>query len=141
MKSENKTVRLRPHHLLCLLHYTGRGYDEAFTAQMDRLSNDLRERPETEIVLRPGADCLCEHCPNLLCGVCTSGKPDRYDAAVTRLCGLYDGEAISWQKAAEDVRENIIGHGLMKEVCGDCEWAELCQKSDRKTKCGGDMAT
>ena len=35
------TVRLRPHHLLCLLSYIGRGYSPAFSANMTRVARRL----------------------------------------------------------------------------------------------------
>ena len=32
------TIRLRPHHLLWVVTYVGRGYSPAFTANMTRIS-------------------------------------------------------------------------------------------------------
>ena len=31
------TIKLRAHHLLCLLTYVGKGYSPAFTANYDRV--------------------------------------------------------------------------------------------------------
>ena len=35
------TVRLRAHHLLCLLTYVGKGYSPAFTANYDKMVKRL----------------------------------------------------------------------------------------------------
>ena len=37
------TVRLRAHHLLCLLTYVGKGYSPAFTANYDKVVRRLGE--------------------------------------------------------------------------------------------------
>lgn len=34
-------ITLRPHHLLCTQAYSGKGYDEAFVRNMDRVTESL----------------------------------------------------------------------------------------------------
>lgn len=51
------TVRLRPHHLLCVLTYVGRGYTPAFTANLTAIAARLAAGEEVEIVDGPDAVC------------------------------------------------------------------------------------
>src|SRR5260221_2372058 len=50
-------IRLRPHHLLCMLTYAGRGYTPRFTSGMDDLMRRLGSGEE--ITLIDGPDDIC----------------------------------------------------------------------------------
>jgi len=50
-------IRLRPHHLLCMLTYAGRGYTPRFTSGMDDLI--ARLGGGAEILLVEGPDDIC----------------------------------------------------------------------------------
>ena len=71
-KMQRKTetmLRLRPHHGLCLLHFVGEGYSDAFTENMSRVAGMLRAHPDTEIIVQEGCDDLCRHCPHRCHGI------------------------------------------------------------------------
>ena len=51
------TVRLRGHHLLCLLAYKGEGYSPAFIANLDRIAARLTAGEDA--VLVDGPDDIC----------------------------------------------------------------------------------
>jgi hypothetical protein len=51
------TVRLRGHHLLCLLTFVGKGYTPAFTANYRRIVARLNEGAAVELV--DGPDDIC----------------------------------------------------------------------------------
>ena len=57
------TVRLRAHHLLCMLTYVGKGYTQSFTVNYDRVAERLNRGEEIEIVAGPD-----DICAPLLCG-------------------------------------------------------------------------
>lgn len=57
------TVRLRPHHLLCMLTYVGKGYTSGFVENYDRVATRLNAGEE-DIELVDGPDDICE---GLLC--------------------------------------------------------------------------
>lgn len=124
------TCNLRPHHALCTRFFTGHGYSPDFTRNMERVLGLLREGARVRIAA--GADDLCAACPNLVGGACVcSGKVDRYDAAVSELCGLEPGQVIEYAHLRELVRERILAPGCLGEVCADCEWRELCDAALR----------
>lgn len=58
------TIRLRGHHLLCLLGYRGKGYSESFCVNMTEIYERLRLHPETEIVIVEGPDDICRAFPS-----------------------------------------------------------------------------
>ncbi len=51
------TVRLRPHHLLCVPTYVGKGYGPAFTANMTAVAERLCAGEDIELVAEPDDIC------------------------------------------------------------------------------------
>lgn len=124
-------LELRPHHLLCLHFFQGYGYSPGFTAHMAGLWEKLRRCPDILVTLVPGPDPLCAHCPNLQGPECGSGKPERYDRSVLRLCSLSPGVTMPYRTLSALVEEHILRPGRLGEVCGDCEWKEKCAEASR----------
>lgn len=121
---------LRAHHALCVGFYRGKGYSPAFTAFMTQLVGSLRAS-DALLTLQSAADGLCFRCPHNHGGVCESAeKVARYDAAVLRLLGLPEGAALRRSELAALVRERIVDAGRLGEVCGGCQWHELCAAAD-----------
>ena len=119
-------LELRPHHLLCIQKYTGHGYDEAFTRNMDELVRMLKSEPNTEITLTDGGDALCSACPNYNGSSCLSeNKVKTMDDKVLLFCRLSYGEKGSWA----DLSANAAGvfGSCFEDICEGCEWFELCR--------------
>lgn len=120
-------VELRPHHLLCLRFFIGRGYDDVFSARMAALQQELWERPERMVLFAQGGDGLCAVCPHRAGNACSSPKPSRYDETILRIMDRQIGEAAPfavWEKLME---ERILKPGRLSEICGDCEWWGICE--------------
>ncbi len=126
--SEKHTLRIRPHHGLCIAFFRGEGYSSDFTANMTSVIARLNDG--CAIQLTSGDDCICSACPNNCGGICASEqKVQRYDARVLALCGIKAGVRMEWNDLADLVRSRIIDRGLMNTVCGDCEWAYICHNT------------
>ena len=118
-------IRLRPHHGMCLAFFRGAGYSGAFTRNMTAIQARLAEHPR--ILLTAGADDICAACPNLKNGICTEQeKVIRYDQAVLDLCGLEPGRLMDYGEFQALVARNILKPGRREEICGDCQWSQLC---------------
>ena len=133
--SPSAVLHLRPHHLLCLQTFTGRGYSEEFVRHMTLVKRQLTRDPRTAIELVSGVDDLCAHCPNNADGQCTSDNPALFDSKVSRK--LYSTGIISPDAASKDhpgkrpVLTGIpdaleISSSVLEECCPGCEWKELC---------------
>ena len=133
--SPSAVLHLRPHHLLCLQTFTGRGYSEEFVRHMTLVRDQLIREPLTPVELVSGVDDLCAHCPNNVDGQCTSDNPDLFDSKVSRK--LYSTGIISPDAASKDhpgkrpVLTGIpdaleISSSVLEECCPGCEWKELC---------------
>lgn len=126
------TCKIRPHHGMCFSFFQGKGYSGAFTENMAAMKERLEENPE--VTLLCGVDDVCACCPNNQAGRCTdedtglpSDKAEAYDRQVLYCCGLPEGTKIRWKDFAASVQQNILSPGKREEICGGCQWNELCR--------------
>ncbi|MEO1226164.1 MAG: DUF1284 domain-containing protein [Pseudomonadota bacterium] len=124
------TVRLRPHHLLCVLTYVGKGYSRAFVANMTRIAERLGAGEAVEIVEGPD-----DICAPLLDGPdphCRRARVTRRDRAAARDLGrVLDLEAGPGARVTLDpdllvrLREAFSSNRI-RSACTGCEWVGLC---------------
>ena len=125
------TYRIRAHHGMCFSFFQGKGYSGDFTENMWAMKKKLEQNPE--VILLQETDDVCAHCPNNRAGVCTSaGKAESYDSRVLAFCGLMPGDQIRWNDFDKLVQEHILSVGRREEICGDCQWNEICGAKSMK---------
>jgi hypothetical protein len=126
------TVRLRGHHLLCLLTYKGLGYSPAFVRGMTAIAARLAAGAVAEIV--EGADDICaplcaeEQHPH--CHEATVPERDRralalVAAALDRPLGAGDRLVLD-----EHIRARLraaYAADAFAPACALCEWQPLCR--------------
>ncbi len=129
------TIRLRGHHLLCMLTYVGKGYTPAFSANFDRIAGRLAEGED--VLLVEGPDDICApmafecgaHCP----GESVRQRDGEALAAVGQALGLVlqpggrmclTAPMLACMRHAFAASE--AGKAGMRRACGGCEWSPLC---------------
>lgn len=117
---------IRPHHGLCTLFFEGKGYSKAFTDRMWKIIYEAEQGSELRLVCR--ADGICEVCPNRRGVRCAGGNALVYDEKVLSLTGLREGMTVTLGQLQQAVQEKILQPGKWEEVCGDCQWAEICRR-------------
>lgn len=126
------TIRLRGHHLLCMLTYIGKGYTPGFTINYDRVAERLNSGEEIEIVSGPDDICaplLAEKSPHCH-GESVNERDDAALASVGRLlgCNLVPGSRIKPYPAYLAELREAFGTGTLRMACDGCEWSSLCDK-------------
>jgi len=126
-------IRLRPHHLLCMLTYKGEGYSPEFIANFDRLTRQLAAGNEpVEIVFGPddicaplvaGGDC---HCFN-------ESVLERDQNATQQLSSLLGepvvpGAVLELTGARLAMLRTAFRNGDIRAACENCSWKELCDE-------------
>lgn len=121
-------VLLRPHHLLCIAHFVGNGYDDRFIANMTKVISTLdKDNPLVRLVV--GEDSICRACPHNIDGICEQDhKVRRYDASSLSLCGLHEDDELPWYHLLRLAEDRILDAGQLCMVCGDCGWYSLCEE-------------
>lgn len=129
------TVRLRGHHLLCLLTYKGKGYGPAFVANLDRIA--ARLTAGEEVLLVDGPDDVCaplrgggaggEDAPH--CGLeRIRGRDRRALEAISALLNrrLGPGERLTLDRRTSAGLRRAFRAGEIRTACAGCEWANFC---------------
>lgn len=118
--------RIRAHHGMCFSFFKGKGYSGEFTDNMWAMKEKLEQN--SEVILLRETDDVCAHCPNNQAGECISAiKVQDYDEQVLARCGLVPEVCIKWDDFEKLVEEHILSVGKREEICGGCQWNELCR--------------
>ena len=128
--AEKDTVRLRGHHLLCLLTYKGLGYSPEFVAGMTATAARLVAGATAEIVEGPDDICdpLTAH-PDAHCHGESVVERDRAATeAVARLLGSPLGPGARLTPGASLLARlrKTFATGEIRTACSGCEWSGLC---------------
>lgn len=124
------TVRLRAHHLLCMLTYVGKGYSEAFVANYDRIIARLGDGED--ILLVAGPDDVCKPLLGTRLEHCHRVSVIQRDAQAAEALGMLLGQSVRPGSAFRldagliDRMRQAFAAGLTRAACKRCEWHELC---------------
>lgn len=124
------TVRLRPHHLLCLLTYVGKGYSPAFIANYDAVAARLATGEEIEIVAGP--DDICAPLLADESAHCRRQSVIRRDVAAAaanqKILGfaITDGTRLTLSADRLEQLRLAFASGASRSACTGCEWEPLC---------------
>jgi hypothetical protein len=123
------TVRLRAHHLLCLLTYVGKGYTPAFTANYDAVVARLDAGEDVQLVEGPDDICApmladAHHCLN-------ASITDRDRQAADAVATLLDrpfaaGMTLALDSALVRLMRSAFAENSTRQACTGCEWSALC---------------
>lgn len=122
------TVRLRPHHLLCMLTFAGAGYTPEFVTNFAAVVRRIGAGEPIELI--DGRDDVCAglaasddtHCANA-----SIARRDRAALLALAEAGLplamrplaLDGERLAELRA-------LFAAGTIRGACRGCEWSDLC---------------
>ncbi|RUM96292.1 DUF1284 domain-containing protein [Pseudaminobacter arsenicus] len=124
------TIRLRPHHLLCLLTYVGKGYSPAFTANYDVIAERVARGEDILIVSGPDDICaplLNDADPHCVCESVT--ERDRLavrDVSALLAVPVGDGQKMVLDAAFLWRIREAFSAGKVRNACVGCQWYDLC---------------
>jgi hypothetical protein len=126
------TIRLRGHHLLCLLTYKGLGYSPAFVEAMTATAAALAAGATAEII--EGADdiCapLCREQDNPHCHEATVPERDRRALTLVSAVLCRDvavGDRFAFDAPLRQRLRTAYAEGAFADACALCEWQPLCR--------------
>ncbi len=124
------TIRLRSHHLLCILTYVGKGYSPAFTDNMTQVAERLSSGEEVEIVEGPDAICapLLDH-PTPHCSLKRVTARDRLatqDLSAILGINCTVGSRLTLDQGVLRNLRRAFATSELRRACTGCEWFGLC---------------
>jgi len=118
-------MKLRAHHLICILGFRGLGYSREYVDNMTRIVDQLQPSTSIEVLSKP--DDICAPCPFLGEKGCQERGPESEsvardrDLAVMKRLNIVAGDRITWAEVRERLRRSISPGDLM-DICQDCQW-------------------
>lgn len=119
-------IYLRGHHLLCLQHFIGKGYNTNFINNIYKI---LRLLNDDTIIIKiiSGADVICKYCPNNINNRCRENrKISLYDKKVFELIGIDENTVIKYKECKDLIFKKIITQNKLSFICSDCGWFDVC---------------
>lgn len=116
--------RLRVHHLLCSALFVGKGYSDAFIANMKQVVDMLfSEEQEENIILVTKPDLICSACPNQVEGACVLDDNNvvSKDEALAEALGLFCNHRYRKEEILRLVREHLTKE-IFETSCHRCRW-------------------
>ncbi|WP_457556304.1 DUF1284 domain-containing protein [Candidatus Pyrohabitans sp.] len=121
-----RIVRLRPHHMMCLLNFGGEGYSSEFVRNFWEILECLELGSEMLVV--EGGDDICRACPHFAGECRMSEKGEVFvrglDRRALEKLGLKKNEVLDLKKLVEKVLK--IPEKELAEVCSGCIWLRRC---------------
>ena len=122
-------LKIRAHHLLCLLGFRGLGYSQEFIAVMGKVVKKVRPNSVFPITVIAECDIICASCPHnredkCLKEVDSERKVKARDLEVLQRLGLEVGAQVPAAKAWTRIKGRLSSRDLA-EICRDCEWLGL----------------
>ena len=117
-------LKIRPHHILCMKAYVGKGYSQEFSENMERIIKQLKNDSKViQIVF--GLDDICSKCPyNMENGLCKSEeKVKKIDSKVIEHFNIQEGIYV-YKDLKNKVYSNI-NEEKFTDICKDCEWQSV----------------
>lgn len=124
------TVRLRAHHLLCMLTYVGKGYSPAFVDNYEAIAARLSAGEQIEIIDGPDDICaplLCGAQPHCLGdGVIERDRKSAEAVATLLAMPVVVGTRIRPSASLLGRLRRTFAEGSIRAACSGCEWSGLC---------------
>jgi Uncharacterized conserved protein len=123
-------IHLRPHHLLCLLTYVGKGYSPTFVENYDRIVARLNDGEEIEITDGPDDICapiacdMSEHCH----GASVISRDALAARDVGRILAMEIAPGTRTQLSPEAITRlrAAFASNEIRDACTGCDWEALC---------------
>ena len=123
-------VRLRPHHLLCMLTFVGKGYSEAFVEGYRAIVARIGAGAAVEIV--EGPDDVCAPICGAAAAHCHRDSVRERDArAAESVAALFHLPIVPGTQILIDATRlsqlrDAFADGRLRAACAGCEWSPLC---------------
>lgn len=133
-------IRLRGHHVLCLLGYRGMGYSAEYVENMTRVHQTLRTQPGTRVHLVAGPDDLCARFPQSGTYHCDDAEIHQRDAVILAALDLGEDQQWTWREIQQRIQRTVVPSDVAR-WCSTCSWLPygVCQEGVADLRAGRGM--
>jgi hypothetical protein len=129
--SSGMSIRLRAHHLLCMLTFAGEGYTPEFVANFSRIVERIGAGEPVELI--DGPDDVCAPLAATDDAHCDEFSVRRRDREALRALAVADpplpaARPLILDRAAIAALRAQFASGSVRAACGGCSWSTLCSE-------------
>ncbi|MHC1598182.1 MAG: DUF1284 domain-containing protein [Candidatus Methanofastidiosia archaeon] len=117
-------IRIRPHHLLCIINFYGKGYSASFIQTLKEIKEKI-EQDSVLIRLVHGQDDICKNCPSKP-SCLQFDYPNTLDEKVLLVTNMEYGKVYSSKEVLSNIKKNISKE-MLEMICKDCAFYEICK--------------
>ncbi len=125
------TIRLRTHHLLCMLTFTNEGYTPAFVRNFEEIARRISAGQEI-IEIVEGPDDICSpllaeqdcHCHNASVAIRDHRASESLSLLFER--PIQPSERILLDHETLSIMRKAFVTGRIRSACEGCQWSRLC---------------
>jgi hypothetical protein len=125
------TIRLRPHHLLCMLTFAGKGYTPEFVRHFESVVSRIATGQEP-IEIVEGPDEICSsllaqadcHCHNASVKLRDQQAAEAIGDLLQR--SIRAGEQFVPDANLVQTLRTAFATGTIRQACSGCQWKNLC---------------
>ncbi len=128
---EDKDIKIRGHHLICLLHFEGKGYSEEFIENMKKIKEKLEEN--SLFILVAERDSICDKCPYLKNDKCLRESYPKEIETKDKEIINYLNLTIREKYNFLDIKRLIfktLTRSNFENFCKNCSWFPLCSQKN-----------
>lgn len=130
-----KICKIRPHHILCINNFIGKGYSDTFSENMANIKKILESDCVEKVVIKEGCDDICNSCPHRIGHECeTQEKVTSFDIKALQVLDIHYKACYSWKELCDRFYNEIVVKDRLDDVCGDCFWKSVCEKQIENKK-------
>jgi hypothetical protein len=122
-------INIRPHHILCMHGFAGKGYSEIFIENMKNVIESIRK--ENQLLIVFSRDDICKKCPNLQAEKdCTTPEMVNKLDAVTAIEFELEEKAYTYTEIVEILKKKNVAN-IIEKICVECGWYEsgICKET------------
>ena len=127
-------IKIRGHHLLCLLGFRGLGYSREFVETMGKVLKEFHSNTALPITVVTECDIICGSCPHNKGGACrkredSARRVKSKDAMLLKKLDFPANTETTSGEAWRRVKERVSAEDLAA-MCRRCKWLGLgyCQE-------------
>ena len=123
-------MKIRGHHLICILGFRGLGYSPEHVLNMKRIVGRLQSPRSVHFEVVDYPDDICAFCPFFIDGGCQQNGPKSesivksLDFNVMARLALTAEERLTWPEAEAKIRARLYPEDI-NVICKECRWLPL----------------
>lgn len=127
------SILLRPHHLLCMLTFVGKGYTPEFVRHFESVINRISTGQEA-IEIVEGPDEICSALSTEAGCHCNNASVRLRDHHAAEAIGnllqlpIRTGTQLTPQPHLATILRTAFAQGTIRQACTGCQWKSLCDE-------------